>query len=178
MDKILQCICGKVVSRFYLIVFWKFFLSCSPFEKIPKNVDFSNFSPFVNRRDFTKIYFLGGFRSSKLEHFYKKSVQFSAKKKNLYYFSNFLFQGETKILLTKIPHYREVIIMSFKCEHCGYQNNEIQSGSQVQDQGIKFKVKIQTSEDLCRQIVKSDYATLTVPEIELEIPPNSQKGGK
>ena len=68
--------------------------------------------------------------------------------------------------------------MSFNCELCGYQNNEIQSGGQVQDQGIKFKVKIQSSEDLCRQIVKSDYATLTVPEIELEIPPNSQKGGK
>ena len=67
--------------------------------------------------------------------------------------------------------------MSFNCELCGYQNNEIQSGGQVQDQGIKFKVKIQSSEDLCRQIVKSDYATLTVPEIELEIPPNSQKGG-
>ena len=68
--------------------------------------------------------------------------------------------------------------MSFNCDLCGYQNNEIQSGGQVQDQGIKFKVKIQSSEDLCRQIVKSDYATLTVPEIELEIPPNSQKGGK
>ena len=68
--------------------------------------------------------------------------------------------------------------MSFNCDLCGYQNNEIQSGGQVQDQGIKFKVKIQSSEDLCRQIVKSDYATLTVPEIELEIPPNSQKGGE
>ena len=80
--------------------------------------------------------------------------------------------------MTKIPHYREVIIMSFRCDWCGYQNNEIQSGSQVQEQGVSYKVKIQTAEDLSRQIVKSDYATFAVPEIDLEIPPSSQKGGK
>ena len=68
--------------------------------------------------------------------------------------------------------------MSFQCDFCGYQNNEIQSGSQVQEQGVSYKVKIQTAEDLSRQIVKSDYATFTVPEIDLEIPPSSQKGGK
>jgi zinc finger protein len=84
----------------------------------------------------------------------------------------------TKILLTKIPHYKEVILMSFNCTECGFTNNEIQSGSQIQEQGIRYKVKILTREDLSRQIVKSDYATLTVPEIDLEIPPASQKGGK
>ena len=68
--------------------------------------------------------------------------------------------------------------MSFNCEHCGYQNNEIQSGGQIQDHGVKYRVKIKCSEDLSRQVVKSDFATLTVPEIELEIPPDSQKGGK
>jgi len=84
--------------------------------------------------------------------------------------------GNTKLLLTKIPHYKEVILMSFNCEHCGYQNNEIQSGGKVQDLGVKYKVKLHTNEDLSRQLVKSDYATLIVPEIDLEIPPSSQKG--
>ena len=46
-----------------------------------------------------------------------------------------------------------------------------------QEQGIKFRVLIQTERDLNRQVVKSDYATITVPEIELEIPHDSQKGG-
>lgn len=68
--------------------------------------------------------------------------------------------------------------MSFNCEACGYQNNEIQSGGQVQELGIKFKVKLTQPQDLSRQIVKSDYASLIVPEIDLEIPPNSQKGSK
>ena len=80
--------------------------------------------------------------------------------------------GTTKLLLTKIPHYKEVILMSFNCNHCGHQNNEIQSGSQVPDLGIRYKVKIIQTQDLSRQIVKSDYASLIVPEIDLELPPD------
>ena len=68
--------------------------------------------------------------------------------------------------------------MSFNCDECGFQNNEIQSGSQVPEQGVRYKVKIQSERDMGRQIVKSDHAILTVPEIDLEIPANSQKGGK
>ena len=33
-----------------------------------------------------------------------------------------------------------------------------------------------TERDLSRQVVKSDYASITVPEIDLEIPCLSQKG--
>ena len=86
--------------------------------------------------------------------------------------------GTTKILLTRIPHYKEVILMSFNCPHCGYQNNEIQSGGMVQEMGVSYTLKLTEAADLSRQLVKSDYASLSVPEIELEIPPNSQKGSK
>lgn len=84
--------------------------------------------------------------------------------------------GVTKLLLTKIPHYKEVILMSFNCEHCGLSNNEIQSGGTVQEKGLKLTATISTERDLSRQVVKSDYATLVIPEIELEIPPKGQKG--
>lgn len=89
----------------------------------------------------------------------------------------FSFQGTTTILLTKIPHYREVILMSFKCDECGFANNEIQSGGVIQEKGISYKVKIQTEKDLSRSVVKSDHAKVLVPEIDLEIPAGSQKGG-
>lgn len=36
--------------------------------------------------------------------------------------------GITRLLLTSIPHFREVILMAFECPHCGWRNNEIQSG--------------------------------------------------
>ena len=68
--------------------------------------------------------------------------------------------------------------MSFNCDSCGYQNNEIQSGGKVQDRGVVYKVKIVHQQDLSRQLVKSDYASLSVPQIDLEIPPNSQKGSE
>lgn len=34
-------------------------------------------------------------------------------------------------MLTSIPFFREVIVMSFRCEHCGTQNNEIQSAETI-----------------------------------------------
>ncbi|VDN26650.1 unnamed protein product [Gongylonema pulchrum] len=40
--------------------------------------------------------------------------------------------GITRILCTNIPFYRQVIVISFSCEHCGYSNNELQSGEAAQ----------------------------------------------
>ena len=40
-------------------------------------------------------------------------------------------QGMTRLLLTSIPFFREIIVMSFRCEHCGWQNNEIQSAGAI-----------------------------------------------
>lgn len=85
-------------------------------------------------------------------------------------------EGVTKLLLTKIPHYKEIILMSFSCEHCGLTNNEIQSGGVIQEQGLRVTVNINTERDLSRQVVKSDYATVKIAELELEIAPKGQKG--
>jgi len=84
--------------------------------------------------------------------------------------------GMTKLLLTKIPHYKEVILMSFSCDDCGFSNNEIQSGGVIQEKGIRIELSVKTQRDLSRQVVKSDFATVRVPSIELEIPRMSQKG--
>ena len=51
-----------------------------------------------------------------------------------------ILQGTTRLLLTKIPFYKEVILMSFECPECGYKNNEIQSGQEIQDRGLTIKV--------------------------------------
>ena len=57
--------------------------------------------------------------------------------------------GTTKLLLTLIPYFREVILMSFECEHCGYKNSEVQFGGKVQEQGAKVEVLV-TSNEVCR----------------------------
>lgn len=78
--------------------------------------------------------------------------------------------GMTRIMLSKIPHYKEIIISSFSCDHCGNSNNEIQSGGVIQEKGVRLTVTIATERDLSRQVVKSDGAAVSVPEMDLEIP--------
>lgn len=78
--------------------------------------------------------------------------------------------------MTRIPHYKEVVIMSFECEHCGNKNTGYQQG-QCQEKGVRYQLQVKEEADLCRQVVKSDVATISVPELELEIPP-SEKGGE
>ena len=53
-----------------------------------------------------------------------------------------LAQGMTKLLLTKIPMFREVVISSFSCPHCGEKNSDIQSGARIQDKGIIFTLAV------------------------------------
>ncbi|XP_065222269.1 zinc finger protein ZPR1 [Planococcus citri] len=84
--------------------------------------------------------------------------------------------GMTRMLLTKIPFYKDVILMSFDCEHCGYQNNEIQSGGRVEEKGVRIRLKVENAEDLNRTLVKSDHTSVKIPELDFEIPSGSQKG--
>ncbi|KIO24690.1 hypothetical protein M407DRAFT_76654 [Tulasnella calospora MUT 4182] len=80
-------------------------------------------------------------------------------------------QGLTRLLLTSIPYFKEVIVASFRCEHCGEQNNEIQAAGKIAEQGSLYTAKILNRGDLNRQVVKSSYATIIIPEFELTIPP-------
>ncbi|KAJ3092853.1 nucleolar zinc-finger protein [Quaeritorhiza haematococci] len=84
--------------------------------------------------------------------------------------------GITRLLLTRIPHFREVIVMAFECEHCGFKNNEIQSGSAIQELGIKHTCRIEDKQDLNRQVVKSESCSIKFNELDFEIPPNTQRG--
>lgn len=78
--------------------------------------------------------------------------------------------GTTRLLLTRIPYFREVIIMSFACPHCGLRNSETQPASEIQERGSIYLFKIETAEDLNRQVVKSESCDSSFPEISLEIP--------
>ena len=84
--------------------------------------------------------------------------------------------GTTRLLLTVIPHFREVILMAFECPHCGLRNNEIQSGSSIAEQGMLQSLKIQNQRDLSRQIVKSETASIKLVELDFEIPAGTQRG--
>uniref|UniRef100_A0A8C5L4U8 Zinc finger protein ZPR1 n=1 Tax=Jaculus jaculus TaxID=51337 RepID=A0A8C5L4U8_JACJA len=84
--------------------------------------------------------------------------------------------GMTRLLLTRIPFFREIIVSSFSCEHCGWNNTEIQSAGRIQDQGVRYTLTVRSQEDMNREVVKTDCATTRIPELDFEIPAFSQKG--
>ncbi|RLN97950.1 hypothetical protein BBJ28_00008634 [Nothophytophthora sp. Chile5] len=105
--------------------------------------------------------------------------------------------GTTKLLLTVIPYFREVILMSFECEHCGFKNSEVQFGGEVQEQGAKIVLEvtdsekwvdtdgvlaidipadIETLQDLNRQLIKADAGVVYFPGLDFEIPRETQRG--
>ncbi|KAG6900071.1 hypothetical protein C0993_003421 [Termitomyces sp. T159_Od127] len=83
-------------------------------------------------------------------------------------------QGSTRLMLTSIPYFREVIVMSFRCEHCGATNNEIQSAGAIQEQGTAYTARILARSDLDRQIIRSPSCEVVIPELELTLPPTSR----
>ncbi|KAG0200239.1 nucleolar zinc-finger protein [Mortierella sp. GBA30] len=82
--------------------------------------------------------------------------------------------GTTRLLLTRVPHFREVIIMAFDCPHCGYRSNELQQANAIAVGGAIYTCHVTTKADLNRQLVKTDTAVVKIPEIDFEIP--AQRG--
>ena len=44
-------------------------------------------------------------------------------------------------MLTSIPYIKEVIVASFRCEHCGATNNEVQSVGAVRRASIALVIR-------------------------------------
>lgn len=84
-------------------------------------------------------------------------------------------QGETRLLLTDIPFFRQIILSSFSCPFCYYRTTGIDENNPVQNKGVKIIFKIKSNNDLQRQLVKSQYASVYFRELELEIPPKVGK---
>ncbi|XP_072094380.1 zinc finger protein ZPR1 isoform X2 [Mobula birostris] len=55
-------------------------------------------------------------------------------------------------------------------------NNEIQSAGKIQEQGVRYTVRVSSRRDLNREVVKADSAMTKIPELDFEIPPFTQKG--
>ena len=79
--------------------------------------------------------------------------------------------GTTRLLLTKVPHFKEIVLSSFSCEHCGNQNNSVQVAQPLDEEGIKIQLNCTSKQDLNRQVVLTEYCTISIKEIEFEIPP-------
>lgn len=79
-------------------------------------------------------------------------------------------------MFTKIPFFKESMISAFSCEHCGTKNSEISFAGKLEDFGVRYEVNVVNAVAFNRQIVKSEFCTIKVPEAGLELPPMTQKG--
>ncbi|ODQ66711.1 zf-ZPR1-domain-containing protein [Nadsonia fulvescens var. elongata DSM 6958] len=78
--------------------------------------------------------------------------------------------GVTRLLMTRIPFFREIVIMSFECPHCHYKTAEIQPASEIQEKGSRYQLKIEGKTDLDRQVIKSETCASIFKELDIEIP--------
>ncbi|KAJ2015512.1 nucleolar zinc-finger protein [Coemansia sp. S680] len=81
--------------------------------------------------------------------------------------------GMTKLLLTRIPHFKSIIIMSFYCPHCGLKNSEVQSGEAVQEKGHRYELRCGSKADLNRQVVRNGTASVSFPDWDFSAPPTT-----
>eukprot|EP00518_Triparma_eleuthera_P022992 CAMPEP_0197559426 /NCGR_PEP_ID=MMETSP1320-20131121/21219_1 /TAXON_ID=91990 /ORGANISM="Bolidomonas sp., Strain RCC2347" /LENGTH=550 /DNA_ID=CAMNT_0043120865 /DNA_START=126 /DNA_END=1774 /DNA_ORIENTATION=- len=82
----------------------------------------------------------------------------------------------TNMCVTNIPHFKEIIIMSLDCEHCAYKSNEIKGGGAIPKFGTKVTLAVTGPDDFGREVLKSDTAGLSIPELELELEEGSLDG--
>lgn len=84
--------------------------------------------------------------------------------------------GITRLMIHKIPNFRELILASFRCHECDEFNNEVTFGGEIQLQGCVIELQVENKSDLNRQLVKADSASLRIPFLDFEIPATTQKG--
>eukprot|EP01015_Nassula_variabilis_P014176 TRINITY_DN2169_c0_g1_i2.p1 TRINITY_DN2169_c0_g1~~TRINITY_DN2169_c0_g1_i2.p1 ORF type:complete len:267 (-),score=67.86 TRINITY_DN2169_c0_g1_i2:103-903(-) len=77
--------------------------------------------------------------------------------------------GEQNMCIVTIPYFKELVIMSFLCENCGFKSTETKVGGEVSDKARKITLHVETLADLNRDLFKSDTAYVSIPEIGIEL---------
>ncbi len=76
-------------------------------------------------------------------------------------------EGRTQMCQVDIPHFKDVIIMSFDCPNCGYRSNEVKGGGGVPTKGTRWELTVRGIDDLAREVLKSETCVVEVPDIQL-----------
>jgi zinc finger protein len=79
-------------------------------------------------------------------------------------------QGVTRISFIHIPFFKEVLLESFSCDHCGFKNTSVKSAGEIQEKGSKYTFRIESENDFQRQIVRAESAVFRIEDIDLEAP--------
>lgn len=75
-----------------------------------------------------------------------------------------------------IPYFKEVIILSNVCNHCGYRSSDVKTGGEVPEKGKRITLSVENTLDLQRDILKSDTCALQSEELEVSVQPGTLGG--
>ena len=59
--------------------------------------------------------------------------------------------------------------MSNACETCGYRSSDIKAGGGMSEKGTHITLDVSEQSDLRRDVIKSDTASISIPEADLEV---------
>lgn len=77
--------------------------------------------------------------------------------------------GEQNMCEIDIPGFRKCMIMAFVCDFCGARNNEVKAAGAYGEKGRKWVLRVQSEEDLNRDILKSDNASIELPDFDCKL---------
>lgn len=83
---------------------------------------------------------------------------------------------DTNMKITRIPHFKEVVIMATNCDNCGHRSNEVKSSGGIAEKGVRIEVNVRTREDFSRDLLKSEYCSLSLRELDCDIGPHALCG--
>lgn len=77
--------------------------------------------------------------------------------------------GYVQMCQSSIPFFKEIIIMAYVCDFCGYRNSEIKEGGGIGEKAKKITFNVKNPSDLNRDIFKSNTAKFTIKELEFDM---------
>jgi zinc finger protein len=81
--------------------------------------------------------------------------------------------GEARMCIASIPFFKEIIIMAFTCDVCGYRNTDIKSGGGISEKATRIVFKVEKDTDLNREVYKSDTCIVAIPEVDFAMAPGT-----
>lgn len=76
----------------------------------------------------------------------------------------------TRILPITIPFFKQILLESFSCDHCGHKNTTVQNAGSIQEKGVKYIFRLDAPLDLNRQVIKGDHAVFRFDDLGLDMP--------
>ena len=62
-----------------------------------------------------------------------------------------------------------MVIMSNACDTCGYRSSDIKAGGGVSEKGSNITLAVSEQDDLRRDVIKAESASISIPEADLEV---------